>query len=89
MFPVTGGVKLAAGWLIDHAGLKGFSQQGVLVNPKQALVLINQGSATGQDLVAMVEHIQGVIWRKFAVRLEHEVRLIGADGEVHIEAPNE
>lgn len=79
-------IKLAAGWLIDQANLKGFKIGGVEVSNKQALVLINAENAVNNDLIAMIKHIQNVIMAKFDVALEHEVRLIAKSGETKIEA---
>jgi len=46
--------KLAAGWLIEKAGLKGFKIAGIEVNPKQALVLLNHGNSNGNDVKEMI-----------------------------------
>ncbi|QPB85212.1 UDP-N-acetylmuramate dehydrogenase [Pseudoalteromonas rubra] len=77
--------KLAAGWLIEHAGLKGYQQGGVRVYERQALVLVNEGNSSGEDLKAVISHIQQMIFNKFGIVLEHEVRLIGHQGEITIQ----
>lgn len=77
--------KLAAGWLIEQAGLKGFELGGIAVFHKQALVLVNQGTGTASELKAMIQHIQQSVWQKFNVQLEHEVRVIAANGNVQLQ----
>ncbi|MCL4117857.1 UNVERIFIED_CONTAM: hypothetical protein GTU68_005047 [Idotea baltica] len=64
--------KLAAGWLIDAAGWKGFRQGDVGVHKEQALVLVNYGKATGFELLALAELIQKDIQKRFSVLLEIE-----------------
>ncbi|MDE3274240.1 UDP-N-acetylmuramate dehydrogenase [Pseudoalteromonas sp. G4] len=80
-------IKLAAGWLIEQANLKGYKIGGVEVSEKQALVLINSDDAVNKDLLAMITHIQKAVLAKFGVALEHEVRLIAKSGETKVEAP--
>ncbi|MFY8352894.1 UDP-N-acetylmuramate dehydrogenase [Pseudoalteromonas sp. SSM20] len=80
-------IKLAAGWLIEQANLKGYKIGGVEVSEKQALVLINSDGAVNKDLLAMITHIQKAVLAKFGVALEHEVRLIAKSGETKVEAP--
>ena len=77
--------KLAAGWLIEQVGLKGFELGGIAVYHKQALVLVNQGAGTASELKAMIHHIQQSVWQKFNVQLEHEVRVIAASGNVQLQ----
>lgn len=77
-----GRVKLAAGWLIDQCDLKGYCQGGAAVHARQALVLVNQRHATGDDIVALARHVRQQVAQRFAVWLEPEVRFIGAEGEV-------
>ncbi len=79
-------VKVAAGWLIDRAGLKGFRIEGIEVCPSQALVLTNHGNSQGRDLLRMIGHIQDSICERFGIRLEHEVRLLDQQGEIQLEA---
>ena len=82
IYPVTKGkVKLAAGWLIEQAGLKDHRIGGIRVYDKQALVLVNDQQGDGTELLAMIAHIQQSVWDKFAVALIPEVRLIAAQGE--------
>ncbi|MCX8959456.1 UDP-N-acetylmuramate dehydrogenase [Erwinia psidii] len=76
-----GSVKLAAGWLIERCDLKGFSVGGAAVHRQQALVLINQGQATSNDIVALAREVRLRVGSKFHVWLEPEVRFIGASGE--------
>ncbi len=68
----NGQVKLAAGWLIDYCGLKGFQIGGAAVHEKQALVLVNKNHATAADVVALSRHIQDAVQQKFGVFLETE-----------------
>lgn len=70
------GVKLAAGWLIDTAGLKGYTQDGMRVYDKQALVLVNDGTRSFQSLLNMKNHIQKTVYEKFGVMLEPEPEII-------------
>lgn len=80
--------KLAAGWLIDKAQLKGFRVAGIEVNPLQALVLLNHGNSTGDDITKMILTIQKTIREKFSVELEHEVRIINTNGECKVGLDN-
>ena len=71
-----GRVKLAAGWLIERAGWKGFREGDAGVHRLQALVLVNYGQATGQQLLALAQRIQADIFRRFAVDLEIEPNVL-------------
>lgn len=76
-FPAGSGlVKLAAGWLIDQCGLKGFELNGVGVYRKQALILVNHGQGRGEDLRVLIQHIQASVHQTFEVFLEPEPNLV-------------
>ncbi|WGL17175.1 UDP-N-acetylmuramate dehydrogenase [Microbulbifer bruguierae] len=66
--------KLAAGWLIDKAGWRGFRRDGVGVHDRQALVLVNPGHRCGSEVVALANDIAADIQHKFGVVLEPEPR---------------
>lgn len=71
----AGQMKLAAGWLIDKAGWKGFREGAVGVHAQQALVLVNYGGATGAQLHGLAERIRSDIQQRFGVELEMEPNL--------------
>lgn len=70
-----GQVKLAAGWLIERAGWKGFRDGDAGVHRLQSLVLVNYGAATGQQLHGLAMRIQADILQRFGVALEMEPNL--------------
>lgn len=85
VYPASEGmVKLSAGWLIDHAGLKGVSLGGAEVYTKQALVIVNKGGATAADVVALAEKVRETVKDKFGVRLYPEVNYIDTSLTVEI-----
>ncbi|WP_306331984.1 UDP-N-acetylmuramate dehydrogenase [Vibrio injensis] len=85
-YPTEQGVKLAAGWLIEQAGLKGYTLGGAQVHPKQALVIINNNRATAEDIITLAKQICKTVHDQFNVNLEHEVRFIGAAEETDLRA---
>lgn len=71
-----GRVKLAAGWLIEQCGLKGYRDGDAGVYERQALILVNHGEATGSDIARVAEHVRAEVRAKFAIELHPEVRYI-------------
>jgi UDP-N-acetylmuramate dehydrogenase len=71
-----GKVKLAAGQLIDLAGMKGVREGNVGVWPHQALVIVNYGNATGDEVVAFYRKVQKNVMERFGIRIEPEVNVI-------------
>ena len=70
-------VKLAAGWLIDQCGLKGYSEDNVGVHSRQALVLINTtGNATGSEVIAFAGKVCQTVAQKFGITIEPEVNIL-------------
>ncbi|WP_255360752.1 UDP-N-acetylmuramate dehydrogenase [Flavobacterium sp. 83] len=69
-------VKVPAGWLIEQAGFKGkrFGDAGIHKN--QALVLVNYGNATGQEILNISKDIQETIFKTFGIHIEAEVNVI-------------
>ena len=67
-----------AGKLIMDAGLRGFSVGDAQISEKHCGFVINRGNATATDVMALVNQVQAIVEEKFGVRLELEVRRIGA-----------
>ncbi|RUO78950.1 UDP-N-acetylmuramate dehydrogenase [Pseudidiomarina taiwanensis] len=77
--------KLAAGWLIDRLGLKGYSIGAAAVHDKQALVLVNRGNATGENVIQLAQYIRQQVASSFGVKLEAEVRLMDSHGLIDLD----
>ena len=70
-------VKLAAGWLIDKCGLKGYTEGNVGVHARQALVLINTtGEAKGSEVIAFAQMVQQRVAEKFGIAIYTEVNIL-------------
>ncbi len=69
-------VKIPAGWLIENSGFKGKRYGDAGVHDKQALVLVNHGTATGKEILAVAQIIQKEIKKRYNVTIETEVNLI-------------
>lgn len=77
-YPVAEGVKLAAGWLIDQCGFKGYRQGAVGVHDRQALVLVHAGGGTAEQLLALADAITASVKSRFGVQLEREPEVVGS-----------
>jgi len=69
-------IKISAAYLIEQCGLKGYREGKVGIYPKQALVIVNWGNATGQEIKTFYHKVQTVVMDKFGILLEPEVNEI-------------
>lgn len=79
-YPAPDGVKLAAGWLVEHAGFgKGFPGAGApaRLSTKHALALTNRGAATAADVLALARRVRDGVYAAFGIELVPEPDLIG------------
>ena len=68
--------KIAAGWLIDNAGLKGYRTGNAGVHKNQALVLVNYGNASGLEIINLAKEIQQIIKDKYGISITPEVNIL-------------
>ena len=74
---LDGRFKVAAGWMIDQAGLKGYRLGDAGVHKHQALVLVNYGDATGNDILDLARYVAKTVFEQFGVTIEPEVWILG------------
>ena len=72
----SGLYKLAAGWMVDQREFKGFRRGDTGVHKDQALVLVNHGNATGQQILKLASEIQAAVQQRFGIMLEIEPRVV-------------
>ena len=75
-YEVEGGVKIPAGWMIDQCGWKGKSLGRAAVHDKQALVLVNLGGASSEEIITLCNTICKDVYDKFGIDIHPEVNLI-------------
>ena len=69
--------KVAAGWLIEQAGWKGYRRGSVAVHDRQALVLVHHGGGNGAELLALAADIVASVQARYGIHLEQEPVLMG------------
>lgn len=79
-----GKVKIAAGWLIEKSGLKGYKINGVGVHEKQALVIVNYQAEAGKYIADLALYIKNKVYEIFDIHLEPEVRAVFPQGELNL-----
>jgi UDP-N-acetylmuramate dehydrogenase len=80
-YPAPDGVKLAAGWLVEHAGFgKGYPGDGApaRLSTKHALAVTNRGKATAADVIALARRVRDGVEAEFGIELTPEPSLVGA-----------
>ena len=77
-------VKVAAGWLIEQAGLKGGGVAPIITHQQQALVLTNHAAfqATQEDVAIAQQYIADTVYKKFAIQLSREPVWVNTDGSI-------
>ena len=70
-----GQVKLAAAWMIEHCGWKGFRENGLGIHPEHALVIVNYGNNSGEQLLALAHRVASSVAETFGLQLLIEPRV--------------
>ena len=69
-------IKISAAWMIEHCNLKGLRSSTAGVSEQHALVIVNHGSASGEEIWAFARNIQSTVHSHFGVRLDPEPRIV-------------
>lgn len=77
--------KIPAAWLIEQCGLKGIAMGDIAIDKRHALILTNAKNGTGMQLLDLVDLIRNSVLRRFDIRLEPEVKIIGQAGELDMD----
>jgi len=72
----NGNVKVPAAWMIDKAGWKGFRKGNTGTHNRQALVIVNHGGATGEEILHFAKEVKRSVYEKFEIMLEEEVNVV-------------
>jgi UDP-N-acetylmuramate dehydrogenase len=76
-YPISGTeIKIPAGWLVEQSGFKGKRFGDAGVHEKQALVLVNYGNASGEEIHQLAKKIQATVYNNFQISLEIEVNVM-------------
>jgi len=67
--------KISAAWMIEQCGLKGYQLDGAMVSTQHALVLLNQGKASGEAIWQLAQHVKRLVRERFGIELEPEPRI--------------
>ena len=76
-FPLSDQIKIPTAFLIEICGLKGYRIGGAQVNEHQPLVLLNQGDATAQDVIALAKHVRRTVYARTGIAISIEPELVG------------
>ena len=75
-FEEDGAIKIPAAWFVEMCGWKGKRVGNAGVHDRQALVLVNHGNATGQEIKVLADQVINSVFEKFGIKLVPEVNLI-------------
>ncbi|HER20449.1 MAG: UDP-N-acetylmuramate dehydrogenase [Halothiobacillaceae bacterium] len=78
-YPVSDGIKIPAGWLIERCGLRGWREGGVGVSARHALVLLHYGGASGEGFVGFAREVRDRVFEAFGIALVVEPECLGEE----------